>query len=111
MAVEENKVLQRNLKQVKGRLAKYETPSLEVELPIGLHGTVTSIGPANDFVFLDIGANQGALERGRMMVRRGDKLVTKIQITSVAANHCVANILKDWNQGEISIQVGDVVIY
>jgi hypothetical protein len=111
VVVGENKILQRNLTFTKAKLSRYEGTSTEVKLPPGLHGTVTAVGPANDFVFIDVGANQGVLEGGKLMVRRGDKLLTKVQIVSVAANHSVANILKDWNQGDIAVRVGDTVLY
>ena len=63
------------------------------------------------FVLLDFGENQGALERGELIVRRGDKLVGKVSIVKVQSNRCIANILPQWKQGDVAIAEGDQVLY
>src|SRR3546814_1545556 len=57
--------------------------------------------PKYDFVVLDIGENQGVLERAQMLVNRDGKLIGKIQITQVEPNRSIANVLQDWKQEEI----------
>ncbi|MSU36807.1 MAG: hypothetical protein EXS36_17255 [Pedosphaera sp.] len=111
IVVAENKVLLFDINLLANKLKKYEGDNSEVVLPKGLHGAVTAVSPASDFVFLDIGSNHGVLERGKMMVHRGGKLITKVMIVSVDTNRSVANILKDWSQGDLTVQVGDGVLY
>ncbi len=111
IVVAENKVLLFDVNLLRNKLKKYEGDTTDVVLPKGLRGAVTAVSPASDFVFLDIGSNQGVLERGKMMVHRGGKLVTKVMIVSVDTNRSVANIMKDWSQGDLTVQVGDRVMY
>lgn len=108
---EEKTLFLKNIGFLKNRLAKYETPDQKVELPSGLKGSVIAVGPLQDFVLLDFGENQGALERGELMVRRGDKLVGKVSIVKVQSNRCIANILPQWKQGDVAIAEGDQVLY
>ena len=61
------------------------------------------------FVVLDVGTEQGALERGEMLVNRNGKLVAKIRITTVERNRCIANVLPEWSWS--NILEGDQVIY
>ena len=68
-----------------------------------------AVDPKFDFVVLDIGEDQGVLERGEMMVDRDGKLLGKVRIKSVEKDRCVANILPDWKRGEI--MEGDEVLY
>jgi len=111
-ALSDEKVLfLRNISQLKARLLKYEEPDTKVALPSGLKGNVLAVGPLQDFVLLDIGANNGVLERGEMMVRRGDKLVGKVSIVSVEPTRSIANILPDWRQGDVAVAEGDKVLY
>lgn len=106
-----NVALTKTLAQAKKELDALKNPDADVELPKGLNGLVTAVGPSNDFVFLDIGSSKGILKGGKLMVRRGDKLISKVKVVSVAENHCVANILPDWTQGGLNVQVGDAVLY
>jgi cell shape-determining protein MreC len=108
---DEKNVFLKNIVFLKNRLAKYETPDQKVELPAGLKGSVIAVGPLQDFVLLDFGENQGALERGELMVRRGDKLVGKVSIVKVQSNRCIANIIPQWKQGNVAIAEGDQVLY
>ena len=107
---EEKKVLIRNLNNVKTRLAIYEGDvQPPPELPPGLKGKVVAVDPKWDFVVLDIGGNQGLVERGEMLVSRDGKLVAKIRVTSVEPSRSVANILPGWKQAEV--MEGDVVLH
>jgi hypothetical protein len=57
-----------------------------------------------------VGGDDGALERGEMLVNRGGKLVAKVRIMSVQSKRCVANVLPDWKQADVlegdSVTVG-----
>lgn len=78
------------------------------ELPSGLSGKIVAVDPKFQFVVLNIGGNQGVLARGQMLVNRNGKLMGKISIATVEPTHCVANIMPEWQQGELL--EGDVVI-
>lgn len=97
--------------RLKNRLLKYEEPDTKVALPAGLKGTILAVGPQQDFVLLDIGENQGVLERGELMVRRGNKLIGKVSIVSIQPNRSIGNILPSWKQGDVAVAEGDQVIY
>ena len=75
----------------------------------GLKGTVKVVDPKWDFVVLDIGANQGVLQNGVMLVHRDSKLIGKVKIVNVMGDRCVANILPGWKLREI--QEGDQVLF
>lgn len=111
-ALSEEKVLfLRSIAQLQARLLKYEEPDTKIALPSGLKGNVLAVGPQQDFVLLDIGANNGVLERGEMVIRRGDKLIGKVSIISVEPTRSIANILPDWRQGDVAVAEGDKVLY
>lgn len=105
---EENTVLLRDNRQLDARLKKYEVPGAKVTLPPTLKGKVVVVDLKWEFVILDIGTDQGAVEDGEMLVNRGGKLVAKIKLTSVQRTRSIANIIPEWKQGEIN--AGDLVI-
>jgi regulator of replication initiation timing len=104
---QENLVLQRERRRLVERLSVYEGEILKVELPTGLRGRVLAVDPKFEFVVLDIGEQDGVLERGEMLVNRSGKLVARVRIMSVQTNRSVANVMLDWKQAEI--MEGDVV--
>ena len=105
---EEKKILSRNINKLKTELSRYTGDGEKVELPAGLKGKVLAVNPKYDFVVIDIGANQGALERGELLVNRGGRLVAKLKITSVQADRSIANVVTEWKQAEVL--EGDVVL-
>lgn len=105
---EENTVLLRDNRQLDARLKKYEMPGAKVVLPPTLKGKVMAVDAKWEFVVLDVGTDQGAVEDGEMLVNRGGKLVAKVKLTSVQRNRSIANIIPEWKQGEIN--TGDQVI-
>jgi hypothetical protein len=107
--VSENKVLLRDNKKLSAKLAELIGDDPPVVLPLGLKGTIVAVDPKYDFVVLDIGGNQGVLERGEMLVNRSGKLVAKVRIISVDPERSIANILPGWKQGEVI--EGDQVLY
>jgi len=105
---DENKLLARNLKQVRSELDILTGVKDKVELPAGLKGKIVAVDPKYEFVVLDIGLDDGVLARGEMLVNRSGRLVAKVRILTAEAHRCVANVVGDWKQGEI--MEGDVVI-
>lgn len=106
--VAENRDLSRTLAFVKNRLSTYEGGRSRVVLPPTLQGKVTAVDPKYDFVVLNIGTDDGVLDRGEMLVNRSGKLVGKLRIISVSPKRSIANIIPDWKQAEV--MEGDVVI-
>ncbi|HTI97650.1 MAG TPA: hypothetical protein VL527_02015 [Dongiaceae bacterium] len=106
--VETNKALDYRIAWLTNRLARYEEPNHVVKLPDNLMGKVLVADPKWDFVVLNVGAKQGALEDGIMLVNRDGRLVAKVQIRSVQANRCIANVLPNWKLGDV--MEGDEVI-
>ncbi len=107
---EEKKLLARTLKKTEAKLAQFLDPdSTPPELPVGLKGKIIQVDPKYQFVVLNIGGNQGVLERGEMLINRQGRLIGKIKIASVEPDRCVANIMKAWKQDEP--YEGDEVLY
>jgi hypothetical protein len=104
---QENLVLQREVLRLESRLAYYEGEDVKVVLPAGLKGKVLAVDPKFEFVVLDIGGDNGVLERGEMLVSRSGKLVAKVRIMSVRSSTSVANVMADWKQADI--MEGDLV--
>ena len=86
----------------------YEDPNKHfIELRADLTGQVIVVDPKWDFVVLNIGDDQGAVEDGEMLVSRDGKLVAKVIIRRVDKDRCIANVMPGWKLGELI--EGDVV--
>jgi Skp family chaperone for outer membrane proteins len=105
----ENKLLNDKVVELDERWNKFFGNDAPVILPTGLKGKVVAVDPKFDFVVLNIGKDQGVLERGEMMVNREGRLLGKVRIASVQKDRSIANILPDWRHGEI--MEGDEVLY
>lgn len=105
---DEKKVLQRQLVRVNAELDVYRNPDKPIPLPASMIGKVLVADPKWDFVILSVGADQGALNRGELLVNRDGKLVAKVRITSVQKDRCIANVLPGWKLGDVL--EGDQVI-
>jgi hypothetical protein len=107
---EEKRVISRKLTQTEARLQKYEgDKDMAPDMPAGIKGKIVAVNPEWDFVVLDIGGNQGLVERGELLVNREGKLVAKLRITAVEANRAIANVLPAWKQS--SVVEGDLVMH
>ena len=104
----ENKVLARKLLITEVKLAKLLNPEFIVPLPAELKGKVIASDPKWNFVVLDVGADQGVLTDGELLVNRNGKFVAKLRVRTVEKSRCVANILPGWNLGEV--MEGDQVL-
>jgi multidrug efflux pump subunit AcrA (membrane-fusion protein) len=100
-------VLNREYLATKARLSKYEGPDNFIRLPADLKGKVVDVDPKWDFVVLNIGGEQGAIQDGEMLVSRDGRLVAKVVITRVEKNTCIANVVPGWKLGQLI--EGDVV--
>lgn len=106
---DEKKVLVRNNNQLQARLDVYERGKEVIPpLPAGLRGKVIAVEPKWDFVVLDVGGEQGVVERGELLVNRDGKLVAKLRVTGVEPKRCIANVLPEWKQAEV--MEGDAVL-
>ena len=108
VANEENAVLNRRAIALKSQLEYLVGTNSWVTLPASLKGQVMAVDPKWDFVVLNIGADQGALQNGEMLVSRDGRLVAKVIIRSVQKNRSIANFVPGWQLGEII--EGDLVI-
>ncbi len=97
----EKLVLMRRLTKVEARLAMYEDPTKDIQLRADLKGKVVVVDPKWDFVILNIGEDQGALQEGELLVSREGKLVAKVIIRSVQKDRCIANIVPGWKLGDL----------
>lgn len=98
----ENKTLLRKLNRVESQLAELTQPGWRPPpLPAGLRGQVLVSDPKWDFVVLNVGEDQGVLEKGEVLVSRNGKLVAKLSIRTVEKNRCIANVLPGWKIGDV----------
>jgi hypothetical protein len=95
-----NTLLQRKLVRTESRLALYEDKDLTIKLRPDLKGKILVVDPKWDFVVLNIGEDQGALQDAELLVSREGKLVAKVVIRSVEKDRCIANILPGWRIGD-----------
>ena len=106
---EENKLLHKNLTTALGKLAKYEGgEDRPPDMTLARNGKVLEVNPEWDFIVVDLGTNDGAVERGEMLVNRDGKLVAKVRLSRVEENQSVANVMSEWKQADV--QVGDIVM-
>jgi len=75
----------------------------------GLTGKVLFVNPYWNFVILDIGSETGLVPDAQMLVHRDDRLIGKVNISSVEENMAVAEIVNDWEQ--VPIREGDYVLF
>ena len=104
---EENTVLNQKIIALKSELAQFIDPEYIVRLPAGLRGKIVAYDPKYHFVVLNVGASQGVLEKGVLLVHRDGKLVARVKVYSLEKDKAVANILPG-QLGEV--MEGDQVI-
>jgi hypothetical protein len=101
IAKEEQQLLERTVKRLQARLERYEGTNTVVALRANLRGKILVVDPRWDFVVLNIGLAQGAIENGELLVSREGRLVAKVVIRSIEKNRCIANIVPGWKLGEV----------
>jgi len=97
----EKGVMQREIVRIGAELAKFKDPETFVPLRADLKGKVVDVDPKWDFVVLNIGDEQGAIQDGEMLVSRDGKLVAKVIISRVEKDYCIANVVTGWKLGEM----------
>jgi len=105
---EEKKVMIRKINTLQARIDIYELGKDIVPDMPRVHGKVVAVDSQWDFVVLDIGGDQGLVERGELLVNRDGKLVAKVRITSVEPKRAIANVLPEWKQADVV--EGDLVM-
>ena len=108
--VAENKILQKDRNKLRDELDHFLGKNREVVMT-GLKGKIVAVDPKFDFVVLDVGVEQGAKERGEMLINRNGEFIGKIRITAVEPNRSIANILSGWKRSDKEIMEGDQVFY
>jgi hypothetical protein len=97
-----NKAQALHIVRLTNELAKYkEAGEHIVPLPPTAKGIVLVTDPKWNFVVLNFGEDQGALEDGELLVNRNGKLVAKVRISSVQKERCVANVVAGWQLGDV----------
>jgi hypothetical protein len=96
----EKQILQRHLASVTAKYLALTGDDPTIKLRADLKGKIVVVDPKWDFVVLDIGDDQGAVEDGEMLVSRQGKLVAKVILRSVQKDRSIANIVPGWKIGE-----------
>jgi uncharacterized protein HemX len=96
----EKQVLQRHLTILQNKYDQLVGVNKDVLLPAGLKGEIEVVDPKWDFVVLNIGDAQGAIENGELLVSRQGKLVAKVVLRNVQKDRSIANIVPGWKLGE-----------
>jgi len=105
---QENKILATKISKLDNDLAYYRDPEYRVQLPAGLKATVMVSDPRWDFVVLNVGENEGVLERGELLINRDGKLVAKVRVMRVQQNRSIANVVSGWKLTDV--MEGDLAI-
>ena len=107
---EEKNVFARRNKELKERLdILLGKDDPDPFMPPDIKGSVLVVDPKWNFVLLDVGAKQGAAQRGVFMVSRNGKLVAKVRVMSLLPERSIANIMPGWKLAEV--MEGDRVIH
>lgn len=106
---EEKRVLDKEVKRLKGELARYVDPDGEPPMPAGINGKIIVVDPKYDFVVMNIGEKQGVVPNGVFMISRDSKLVAKVRVASVSPDRAIANVIPGWKLDDIL--EGDLVVY
>ncbi len=78
---------------------------------IGLEGKVLAVDSSWNFVVLSIGDKQGVTPNSTLLVKRGDALVARLQVTTVDPSTAIANIVPGSLPKGSFVRPGDVVIF
>lgn len=101
VANDEKGVLARTVTRLQNQINIILKPGYVVALPPSLKGSVMAVDPKWDFVVLNVGADQGVLKDGEMLVSRNGRLVAKVIVSSVQKDRSIANMVPGWQLGPI----------
>jgi multidrug efflux pump subunit AcrA (membrane-fusion protein) len=94
---EENGVLGKQLTVLHAENEQLKAQVVELSTtPVGLRGHVSLVDGKWGFVVMDLGHDQRVQPKSEFLVYRNSKFVAKVQVTAVAADNCVAQILPDY---------------
>jgi hypothetical protein len=97
-----NAELRREKSMLEARLARFDWRSeREPVMRTGVKAKVLALDPKWGFVVLNIGSEQGAVERGELLVHRDGRFIAKVKVVRTESNRCIANILPESQGGEI----------
>lgn len=105
---DENKLLGKKITNLQNELNRYVVKDYHVPLPAALRGKVLVTDPKWNFVVLNVGADQGMLNHGELLVNRNGRLVGKVIVNTVHKDQSIANVMPGWELGEV--MEGDQVI-
>jgi septal ring factor EnvC (AmiA/AmiB activator) len=107
---EENKVLGQQLAVMHSENEKLQARVEELSTtPAGLRGHVSVVQSKWGFVVMDIGSSQRVQPKSEFLVYRDSKFVAKVQVISVSAKDCIAQILPQYMK--TPPQPGDLVVH
>ncbi len=84
---------------------------MEKKLQAGLEGRILAVNQAWNFVVLNLGDRNGIVNNAELLVKRGNRLVGKVRITSVEPSISIADIVANSVAQGVNIAPGDNVIY
>jgi septal ring factor EnvC (AmiA/AmiB activator) len=107
---DENKVLGQQLTSIhnENQQLKEKVEYLSTT-PVGLRGRIQLVQAKWGFVVMDVGHAQRVQPNAEFLVYRDSKFVGKVQVVSVAADNCIAQILPDYLRRPP--QPGDLVVH
>jgi uncharacterized protein (DUF3084 family) len=107
---EENKVLGAQLTAMHAENSQLRAKVEELSTtPVGLRGHVSVVQSKWGFIVMDVGHDKRVQPNAEFLVYRDSKFVGKVQVVSVAAQNCIAQILPDYQQRPV--QPGDLVVH
>lgn len=116
--IEEQKTLitklQADLDSSRGQLEELrikERNRMDKKLQAGLEGRILAVNQAWNFVVLNLGDRNGIVNNAELLVKRGNRLVGKVRVTSVEPSISIADIVANSVAQGINIAPGDNVIY
>jgi len=106
---DEIRVAEEDIKRISAELVACMNPrGDDAYIRPGTAGRILEVNDEWNFVVLNLGTNNGMVPNGTMIVHRGDKMLGRVRIASVAKDMCIATIERDWQQGQF--QEGDFVV-
>ncbi len=77
----------------------------------GRTGTISAVNPDFGFAIVNLGQNQGVTSESRLLVKRGNQLIGKLNVVQIEGNTTVADIVTKSLTAGFSIQAGDEVVF
>ena len=107
---EENKILGKQLLAMRdeNQMLKQKVEELSTTPP-NLRGRIAAVQDNWGFVVLDVGRDQHVTSQAQFIVYRDSKMIGKVQVLSVGATTCIAEILPEFERS--GFRVGDTVIH